>query len=113
MILSVMKLIKQSNHKLKAKLLVSVGDEIFYYPPTNIPAFHSTIEHVPAYSHQAVVTKVSNKTFEVQDRIGQVYRVYIEHDTLEFEKSYIEWVTFIGGEKNLFLRDFLKNFGLA
>ena len=81
-----MKLIKQSDRELKAKLLVSVGDEIFYYPPTNIPAFHSTIEHVPAYSHQAVVTKVSNKTFEVQDRIGQVYRVYIEHDRFQVIK---------------------------
>ena len=81
-----MKLIKQSDQEPKAKLLVSVGDEIFYYPPTDIPAFHSTIEIIPPYSHQAVVVKVSNKTFDVQDRIGRVYRVYIELDRFQVIK---------------------------
>ena len=50
---------------------------------------------------------------DVDDWIEQTRGVYIENDKVEFEKSYIELVTFIGGEKNLFLRDFLKNFGLA
>jgi hypothetical protein len=81
-----MKLIKQSDQEPKAKLLVSVGDEIFYYPPTSIPAFHSTIEIIPPYSHQAVVVKVSNKTFDVQDRTGRVYRVYIELDRFQVIK---------------------------
>jgi hypothetical protein len=31
----------------------------------------------------------------------------------EDKKSYNEWISFVGGEKNVFLRDFLKNFKLA
>jgi hypothetical protein len=31
----------------------------------------------------------------------------------EDKKSYNEWSSFVGGEKNVFLRDFLKNFKLA
>jgi hypothetical protein len=31
----------------------------------------------------------------------------------EDKKAYQEWVSFVGGEKNVFLRDFLKNFKLA
>lgn len=97
-----MKLIKQADREPKAKLLVSVGDEIFYYPPTNIPAFDGIIEHVPPYSHQAVVTKVSNKTFEVQDRIGRVYRVYIEYDRFQVIKRALETVVdYFGDEDSL------------
>jgi hypothetical protein len=29
------------------------------------------------------------------------------------QKVYKEWVSLVGGEKNVFLRDFLKNFRLA
>jgi hypothetical protein len=29
------------------------------------------------------------------------------------KKVYDEWVKFVGGNKNVFLRDFLKNFKLA
>ena len=29
------------------------------------------------------------------------------------KKIYQEWVDFVGGEKNVFLRDFLENFRLA
>ena len=39
---------------------------------------------------------------------------YIKNSTnKEDQKVYKEWVNFIGGEKNVFLRDFLKNFRLA
>jgi hypothetical protein len=31
----------------------------------------------------------------------------------EDKKAYQEWISFVGGEKNVFLRDFLKNFKLA
>jgi len=47
-------------------------------------------------------------------------RVFNKKDYPDFEhyndideKSYQEWVNFIGGEKNEFLREFLKNFKLA
>jgi hypothetical protein len=39
---------------------------------------------------------------------------YIKNSTnKEDQKAYKEWVNIIGGEKNVFLRDFLKNFRLA
>ena len=39
---------------------------------------------------------------------------YIKNSTnKEDQKAYKEWVNLVGGEKNVFLRDFLKNFRLA
>ena len=39
---------------------------------------------------------------------------YIKNSTnKEDQKAYKEWVILVGGEKNVFLRDFLKNFRLA
>jgi hypothetical protein len=39
---------------------------------------------------------------------------YIKNSTnKEDQKAYKEWVSLVGGEKNVFLRDFLKNFRLA
>jgi hypothetical protein len=39
---------------------------------------------------------------------------YIKKSTnKEDQKAYKEWVNLVGGEKNVFLRDFLKNFRLA
>ena len=34
-------------------------------------------------------------------------------DKKEDKKVYQQWVKLVGGEKNVFLRDFLKNFKLA
>ena len=31
----------------------------------------------------------------------------------EDKKVYLSWIKLVGGEKNVFLRDFLKNFKLA
>lgn len=81
-----MKLIKEVNLDPKAKMFVSVGDEIFYYPPHNMPAFHNQIEHVPAFSHQLKVIKVSTKTFDAQDGAGNVYRVFIKFDRFQVVK---------------------------
>lgn len=36
-----------------------------------------------------------------------------ESSSKEDQKVYNNWIKFVGGEKNLFLRDFLKNFKLA
>ena len=36
-----------------------------------------------------------------------------ESNSKEDQKVYQSWVKIIGGEKNVFLRDFLKNFRLA
>ena len=36
-----------------------------------------------------------------------------ESTSKEDQKVYQEWVKFVGGEKNVFLRDFLINFKLA
>ncbi len=36
-----------------------------------------------------------------------------ESNSKEDQKVYQSWVKFVGGEKNIFLRDFLKNFKLA
>ena len=39
---------------------------------------------------------------------------YIKNSTnKEDQKAYKEWINLVGGEKNVFLRDFLKNFRLA
>ena len=47
---------------------------------------------------------------------ANVYTIaeYIKNSTnKQDQKAYKEWVDFVGGEKNVFLRDFLKNFRLA
>ncbi len=67
----------------------------------------------------AIVFLVDERVFnkkkypDVDDWIEKTHGLYIEHDTLEFEKSYKDWLKFIGGEKNLFLREFLKTLRLA
>lgn len=82
-----MKLIKETKQKIQAKRLVSVGDEIVYLPPVKLPAFHSRLETIPVYSHQSVVVKVNDKTFDVKDRFENVYRLYIEHDPFQVIKK--------------------------
>jgi hypothetical protein len=43
----------------------------------------------------------------------QIARRIKESKSKEDQKVYQEWIKLIGGEKNVFLRDFLKNFRLA
>jgi len=43
----------------------------------------------------------------------QVARRIKESKSKEDQKVYLSWVKIVGGEKNVFLRDFLKNFKLA
>ena len=43
----------------------------------------------------------------------QIARRIKESKSKEDQKVYQEWIKLIGGEKNAFLRDFLKNFRLA
>lgn len=45
--------------------------------------------------------------------IKQLAQMVKESDNPKDKKVYNEWVEFIGGEKNAFLKDFLKNFRLA
>jgi hypothetical protein len=51
---------------------------------------------------------VDDKTF-----IRTVRRAYKDSDDNELRNHYQTWVEYMGGEKNVFLRDFLKNFRLA
>ena len=47
---------------------------------------------------------------------GNVYQIakrIKESKSKEDQKVYQEWIKLVGGEKNVFLRDFLKNFRLA
>lgn len=43
----------------------------------------------------------------------QIARRVKESTNKQDQKAYQEWVSFVGGEKNVFLREFLKNFKLA
>ena len=43
----------------------------------------------------------------------QIARRIKESKSKEDQKVYLSWVKLVGGEKNVFLRDFLKNFRLA
>lgn len=43
----------------------------------------------------------------------QLARMIKDSDSARDRKVYKEWVEFVGGEKNAFLKDFLKNFRLA
>ena len=43
----------------------------------------------------------------------QIARRIKESKSKEDQKVYLSWVKIVGGEKNVFLRDFLKNFRLA
>lgn len=43
----------------------------------------------------------------------QIARRIKESKSKEDQKVYLSWIKLIGGEKNVFLRDFLKNFRLA
>ena len=45
--------------------------------------------------------------------IKQLAQMVKESDNPKDKKVYNEWVEFVGGEKNAFLKDFLKNFRLA
>lgn len=67
----------------------------------------------------AVVFLVDERVFnekkypDVDDWIEQTRGVSIEHDSTYFEEAYKDWLKFIGGEKNRFLREFLKPLKLA
>ena len=53
----------------------------------------------------------NHKTFG--KRSYELARMIKDSDVPGDKKVYQEWVKLVGGEKNVFLRDFLKNFKLA
>ncbi len=67
----------------------------------------------------AIVFLVDERVFnkkkypDVDDWIEQTKGVSVEHDSTYFKESYKDWLKFIGGEKNRFLREFLKPLKLA
>jgi hypothetical protein len=67
----------------------------------------------PDFSDWLMVSKYADliRTFDTDvNTIAE----YIKNSTnKEDQKAYKEWVNLVGGEKNVFLRDFLKNFRLA
>ena len=67
----------------------------------------------PDFSDWLMSSKYSEliRTFDTDVNI---IAEYIKNSTnKEDQKAYKEWVNLVGGEKNVFLRDFLKNFRLA
>jgi hypothetical protein len=61
---------------------------------------------------------VANKNIELDDKLMwrsplQVAKEIKFSDSEKDIKTYQEWVDFVGGEKNVFLREFLKQFRLA
>lgn len=63
-----------------------------------------------------VLTKHPNSIIDFVGKVGNSYETakYIKTSVdPEYRKIYQEWVDFIGGEGNVFLRSFLKNFKLA
>lgn len=61
---------------------------------------------------------VANKNIKLDDELmfRTIYQVAKEikfSDSEEDKKVYQEWVNLVGGEKNVFLREFLKQFKLA
>jgi len=53
----------------------------------------------------------NSKTFGKSQR--QLAQMIKDSDVESDKKVYNEWIEFVGGEKNVFLKDFLKNFRLA
>ena len=67
----------------------------------------------PDFSDWLMSSKYSEliRTFDTDVNI---IAEYIKNSTnKEDQKAYKEWVNLVGGDKNVFLRDFLKNFRLA
>jgi hypothetical protein len=67
----------------------------------------------------AIVFLVDERVFnkkkypDVDDWIEQTHGGSFDHDSSHFQDLYKEWLKFIGGEKNRFLREFLKPLKLA
>jgi hypothetical protein len=67
----------------------------------------------PDFSDWLMSSKYSEliRTFDTD---VSIIAEYIKNSTnKEDQKAYKEWVNLVGGDKNVFLRDFLKNFRLA
>jgi hypothetical protein len=109
-------------HYGQEKMLGSMEDHLVTLVQNNIKVAYFK-EPDLNYSLSAIALIVDERVFNREDypdfpeflakKGGEFsYTFNMELET-QYAKEYAEWVEFVGGEKNVFLKTFLKNFRLA